>query len=160
MAEFTFKVKGGREDFRRTSVILLNSGASHPKVADDGTVTVRADRGNPFAGIAAQLRNESVKAFFKCDTVKVAGIRNQAGAAEIVRSLLRVPGVVSATADCTTGLVTLTETEGTDREAILSELVKAGCREVSDDPMTLKKRLWGMFSRKAAVSPKPVSSPE
>lgn len=45
MAEFTFKVKGGREDFRRTSVILLNSGASHPKVADDGTVTVRADRG-------------------------------------------------------------------------------------------------------------------
>ena len=77
MAEFTFKVKGGREDFRRTSVILLNSGASHPKVADDGTVTVRADRGNPFAGIAAQLRNESVKAFFQCDTVKVAGIRNR-----------------------------------------------------------------------------------
>ena len=77
MAEFTFKVKGGREDFRRTSVILLNSGASHPKVADDGTVTVRADRGNPFAGIASQLRNESVKAFFKCDTVKVAGIRNR-----------------------------------------------------------------------------------
>jgi len=83
MAEFTFKVKGGREDFRRTSVILLNSGASHPKVADDGTVTVRADRGNPFAGIASQLRNESVKAFFKCDTVRVSGIKNQAGAAEI-----------------------------------------------------------------------------
>ena len=87
MAEFTFKVKGGREDFRRTSVILLNSGASHPKVADDGTVTVRADRGNPFAGIASQLRNESVKAFFKCDTVRVSGIKNQAGAAEISRIL-------------------------------------------------------------------------
>ena len=99
MAEFTFKVKGGREDFRRTSVILLNSGASHPKVADDGTVTVRADRGNPFAGIASQLRNESVKAFFKCDTVRVSGIKNQAGAAETSRILLRVPGVVQCVAD-------------------------------------------------------------
>ena len=160
MAEFTFKVKGGREDFRRTSVILLNSGASHPKVAVDGTVTVRADRGNPFAGIASQLRNESVKAFFKCDTVRVSGIKNQAGAAEISRILLRVPGVVSATADSTTGLITLTETEGTDRSAIIEELAKAGCREVSDDAMTLKKRLMGMFSRKTAEPQKTIASPE